>query len=372
MQRLTFAVALAVTAVRGATASPEIPGPPQERPIALVGATVYPVSRPPIPGATLVFDEGRITAIGAKVELPPGTKRIDVAGRRVYPGLINAYSQLGLVEIDAVRATRDFAETGKINPNVRAETAVNPDSELVPVTRSGGVLLSLAAPSGGLLSGRSALVQLDGWTNAEMTLKAPVGMHVQWPSMPPAADWKQGKAGSPADEPQARDQAVALLEETFAEARSYRKARSGEPGRHPIDLRWEAMLPVLEGEVPLIVTADRIGQIQAAVAFARRHRVKLIVYGGYDAARCAALLKEHDVPVIVSTVHRLPLRRDDPYDAPYTLPERLRAAGVTLAIASRNTWNARNLPYEAGMAAAYGLPPDEALKAITLSPARIL
>ncbi|HUT94071.1 MAG TPA: amidohydrolase family protein [Thermoguttaceae bacterium] len=373
--RVAIAILLAASA-RAALASPEIPGAPQETPIALVGATVCPVSAPPIQNATLVFDQGRVTALGRRVEIPAGAKRIDVRGRRVYPGLINAYSQLGLVEIGAVRATRDYAETGTVNPNVRAETAFNPDSELIPVTRSGGVLLSLTAPSGGLISGTSALVQLDGWTWEEMTLQAPVGMHVQWPRMSPAADWKKSESG-PSQEEQAktRDDALALLEGTFADARSYRKARAAQGpdvGRHAIDSRWEAMLPVLEGKLPLVVAADEIQQIQAAVAFAQRAEVKLILYGGYDAPHCAALLEKHRVPVIVSTVHRLPLRRDDAYDAAYSLPERLRAAGVPFCLASQNTSNARNLPCEAGMAVAYGLPADEALRAITLYPAQIL
>ena len=372
---VTLAILLAASA-RIALASPEIPGAPQETPIALVGATVCPASAPPIQNATLVFDQGRITALGRKVEIPAGAKRIDVRGRRVYPGVINAYSQLGLVEVDAVRATRDYAETGTVNPNVKAETAFNPDSELIPVTRSGGVLLSLTAPSGGLISGTSAVVQLDGWTWEDMTLKAPVGMHVQWPRMSPAADWKKGESG-PSQEEQAktRDDALALLEQTFADARSYQKARAAQgpdAGRHAIDSRWEAMLPVLEGKLPLVVAADRVQQIQAAVAFAQRAEVKLILYGGYDAPHCAALLERHRVPVIVSTVHRLPLRRDDPYDAAYSLPGRLRAAGVPFCLASQNTSNACNLPCEAGMAVAYGLPPDEALKAITLYPAQIL
>ena len=369
-------VLLVVALGRVALGSPEVPGAPQERPIALVGATVYPVSAPPIEEATLVFDQGRITALGRKAAIPPGAKRIDLRGRRVYPGLINAYSRLGLIEIDAVRATRDYAETGKVNPNAKAETAFNPDSELIPVTRSDGVLLSLVAPSGGLISGTSAVMQLDGWTYEDMTLKAPAGMHVQWPRVSPAAVWKKGKS-SPSSEEQAktRDDALAQLEQTFADARAYRKARAAEgpgAGRHAVDLRWEAMRPVLEGELPLVVAADRVQEIQAAVAFAQRERVKLIIYGGYDAPHCAALLKAHRVPVIVSTVHRLPLRRGDAYDAPYSLPERLRAAGMRFSIASRNTWNARNLACEAGMAVAYGLPPDEALKAITLYPAQIL
>jgi imidazolonepropionase-like amidohydrolase len=356
-----------------ALAGPEVPGAPQDRPIALVGGTIHPVSGPPIEGGTLLFDQGRITAVGRRVNVPRGAKQIDVRRRRIYPGLINAYSQLGLVEIRAVRATRDHTETGKINPNVKAEVAVNPDSELIPVTRSGGVLLSLSAPTGGLISGTSALIQLDGWTAREMTLKVPVGMHVEWPRTPHAAVWEPSEAKP--DEQTARDEALSLLEQAFADARSYQKARAAgnaAPEPHPLDTRWEAMLPVLEGEVPLVVAADEIQQIQAAVAFAQREKVKLIIYGGYDALHCAALLKEHRVPVIVSAVHRQPRRRGDAYDASYSLPGRLHAAGIEFCIASRNTSNARHLPYEAAMAAGYGLAPDEALKAITLYPAQIL
>jgi imidazolonepropionase-like amidohydrolase len=354
-------------------ASPEIPGAPQEAPIALVGATIYPVSGPAIQRGTLVFDAGRITAVGRKVRIPAGARRIDVRGRRVYPGLINAYSNLGLVEIGAVRATRDYSETGSVNPNVKAEVAVNPDSELIPVTRSGGVLLSLSAPTGGLISGTSAVIQLDGWTWEEMTLRAPVGMHVQWPGMRPPAHWKASL--SKPESTTSRDAALARLEQTFADARAYRIARTAggaDAPDHPLDARWEAMLPVLEGKLPLVVTADEIQQIQAAVAFAERQQVKLILLGGYDAPHCAALLKKHDVPVIVSEVHRLPRRRDEPYDAAYTLPERLRAAGVRFCIAAGSTSNARNLPYQAATAAGFGLPPDEALKAITLYAAQIL
>lgn len=372
--RTTLPVLLAVAIAPIALGSPEIPGAKQARPIALVGGTIHPVSGPPIEQGTLVFDDGRITAIGRKVPVPQGARRIDVRGRHVYPGLINAYSSLGLVEIGAVRATRDTRETGKVNPNARAEVAFNPDSELIPVTRSGGVLVSLTAPSGGLISGTSALMQLDGWTWKEMTLKAPVGMHVQWPAMSPATDWKEKEDEPKEEQPKERDKALRLLEQTFADARSYQQARAAEEagaGRHPLDTRWEAMLPVLEGKLPLVVTADELQQIQAAVAFAERENVKLILYGGYDAPHCAALLKKHRVPVVVSAVHRLPRRRGDAYDAAYTLPERLRAAGIPFAIASHNTSNARNLPYEAATAVAYGLAPEEALKAITLSPARI-
>jgi imidazolonepropionase-like amidohydrolase len=368
-----MAAFLTVVFSPAAFASPEIPGADQTRPVAVVGATIHTVSGGVIEGGTLVFDAGRIVAIAKKAALPPGTQRIDGAGRHVYPGLFNACSNLGLVEISAVRATRDYAETGTINPNVKAEVAVNPDSELIPVTRAGGVLLSVAAPSGGLVAGTSAVLMLDGWTWEEMTLKAPAGMHVRWPRMDPVTKSEptesKEEAGKEAKDPLAR------LEQTFADARAYQKARgAGRSGaeEHPLDSRLEAMLPVLEGHLPLIVEADEVQQIQAAVAFADRHEVKLVLLGGYGADQCAALLKKHEIPVIVSNVYRLPRRREDDYDAPYTLPARLRAAGIKFCIAADGATDVRNLPHHAAVAAGFGLPVEEAIRAITLYPAEIL
>lgn len=355
-----------------AIASDEIPGDIQRRPIALMGATLHPISRPPLRNATILFDEGQITAIGQNIDLPARTQVIDVNGKHIYPGLFNADGNLGLIEINSIRGTRDYQETGTINPNVRAEVAVNPDSELIPVTRSGGVLLTLTSPQGGLLSGTSAIIQLDGWTWEEMTLKAPVGLHVEWPRMEPASDWWVEES---ADEQNSeRDESLAALDEAIDHARAYALARSAADST-PIDARWEAMQPVLTGDLPLIVRANELQQIQAAVAFADRHKLRLIIYGGYDVPHCAELIKEHNVPVIVAGVHRLPRRRGDDYDAAYTLPERLRQLEIPYCIAGTGRFNAsnsRNLPFQAATAVAYGLPHDEALRAITLYPAQIL
>jgi imidazolonepropionase-like amidohydrolase len=349
-------------------AHPEIPGATPAHPIALVGATIHPVSGPAIRDGILLLDRGKIVALGTEIEFPDETERIDVTGRHIYPGLFDPLSNLGLTEINSVRATRDDTEVGPFNPNVRAAVAVNPDSELIPVTRSNGVLLTLTAPQGGLVSGQSAVVQLDGWTYEEMTLLLSAGLHVQWPRMsnllenPPSSR----RAVSGQDE-------LATLRQHFAHARAYQKAR--QSGSEKIDVRWEAMLPVLERQLPLIVTADEIRQIQSAVAFADREQVRLIIYGGYDAPHCAELLIKHKVPVIVGGVYRLPLRRSDPYDDAYTLPERLRQAGIPFCISTADRFgaaNMRNLPYHAATAAAFGLPRDEAIKAITLYPAQIL
>jgi imidazolonepropionase-like amidohydrolase len=349
-------------------AAPEIPGAPQSEPIVLVGATLHPISGPPIPAGMLLFEEGRIVALGKMIKLPPRTRRIELKGKHVYPALFDACTDLGLVEISSVRGSRDEAETGRLNPNVKSWLAINPDSELIPVTRANGVLLALTAPFGGLLAGQSAVVQLDGWTYEEMTLQPSVGMHVNWPRADRAAD------GS--DAARARDRALAPLREALDHARAYRLAKQhAETSPPDLDLRWESMQPLLDRQLPLIVHANELTAIQDAVAFANAQKLRLILHGGYDAPLCARLLVEHDVPVIVEGVYRLPQRRNDPYDMAYTVPARLRDAGVRFCIAGAGRGgasNARNLPYHAAMAAAFGLPPEEALQAITLAPAQIL
>ena len=355
-----------------AFAAVPVPAAPQTRPVALVGGTIHTVSGPVIPGGVLVFEGGRITAIGPDAAIPVDAERVDVTGKHVYPGLVNAASTLGLIEIDAVRATRDHAEVGGITPHVRAESAVNPESELIPVARSNGVLAVVTMPTGGRICGTSALLGLDGWTWQDLTLRAPIGMHVNWPKM--AVDRAPASPDSVEKKQRLeRDRALEELRQVFEDARAYAQAKraAGKPPDH--DLRWEALLPVLEGKIPLVVTADEMLQIESAVEFAARERLRLVILGGYDAPRCAALLKEHDVPVIVSYTQRSPRRPDEAYDNSYTVPARLHAAGVRFAIAQvPSPWNARNVPFQAATAVGFGLPAGEALKAITLYPSQIL
>ena len=356
-----------------ALAAPEVPGAPVKKPIAVVGATIHTVSGKTIENGTLLVRNGKVVAVGSKVNVPAQAITVDAGGKHVYPGLFDAYTDIGLVEINAVRATRDHSETGQINPSVKSWVSVNPDSEIIPVTRSNGVLLALTAPAGGLISGKSAVIQLDGWTFEDLTVKASVGMHVDWPNMSPVIDWESDKSAK--DQMAARDRTLRTLRDTFNDARAYQKAQAATRSPAPRDARWEAMLPVLSRQLPLVVAADDLQQLQAAVAFAAEQNVKLIIYGGYDAPLCAELLKKHDVPVIVGGVYRLPRRRFEHYDTPFTVPARLHEAGVKFCISGSGRFGAsavRNLPYHAAMAVAFGLPADEALKAITLYPAEIL
>jgi imidazolonepropionase-like amidohydrolase len=371
---LLAAILILATSVT-AHAHDSIPGTPQDHPIALVGGTVFPVSGKPIEGGTVLFDGGKIVAVGADVKLPEGTETIDVTGKHVYPGLFDAHSNLGLIEIPSIRASVDARESGTINPNVEAIKAVHPDSELIPVTRRNGVLLALTAPGGPLLAGRSSVIQLDGWTWEEMALKIDVAMHLSWPLLTPVRDWRNHVPA--AKQAERRDELLRELKRALDDAAAYKTAREAgkDDPRFAIDARWEALMPVLAGKQPLIVYADDWQQIESAVALADSRKLRIILHGGHDAERCAALLKERSIPVILEGTYRLPIRSDEEYDAPFTLAERLRAAGLKFCIAGGGqhaTENVRNLPYHAAQSVAFGLPPDEALRAITLSPADIL
>ena len=355
-----------------AAANPNIPPPPQSEPILVTNAVIHTVSGETLAGGQMLFSEGRIMAISAAEIEDSGARVIDMEGRHVYPGLIAAHTALGLVEISAVRATVDVAEPGLVNPNVRTEVAVNPDSELIPVTRANGVLAALSVPSGGLIRGTSAVIQLDGWTWEDMTLKAPVGMHIAWPviSIPGDVDPEREEGLL-----EARTERIGELEASLEAAAAYRTAReSGEPVA--IDLRWEAMIPVFAGSLPVFAHVQDLAQIRHAMHLADEYGLKLVLVGGADAWRVADLLAERDIPVIVSNVLRLPLRRWEDYDTPYANPAKLAEAGVTFSIATPGgtfaAAHVRDLPNEAAMAVAYGLDAEEAVKAVTLYPARIL
>ncbi|HWP81849.1 MAG TPA: amidohydrolase family protein [Bacteroidota bacterium] len=356
-------------------ASEPIPAPKQKKPIALVGGTVHSVSGGVLHNAMVVFDKGKITAVGTNVAIPADAERINVSGKHVYPGFIDAFSNMGLTEIGSVRGTLDVSETGSVNPNARAEVAFHPESELIPVARSGGVTIAVSSPTGGIISGTSAAMMLDGWTWEDATLKAPIGLIVNWPSMVfvPNPFTRQTKE----DWLKQRDQALKSLRDAFADARAYMKAKKAEEQRgvpyHDIDMRWEAMIPVLEGKVPVFVAANEVSQIQAAIAWAEQEGVKLVIGGGRDSWRVADQLKAKNIPVVLVDIHNAPQRRWEDYDLVFTLAKRLNDAGVKFCISGDyDASNSRNINHHAATAAAFGLSKEDALRSITLSSAEIL
>lgn len=370
---LLIGIIAALFLAAGARASDTIPAPPQAKPIAIKGATIHPVSGPDIPSGTIVFDNGKITAIGADATIPSDAEVIDGTGKHVYPGLINANTVLGLVEIGAVRATVDVEESGAINPNVRSIASVNPDSELIPVARSAGVLTALSVPEGGIISGQSAALRLDGWTPEEMTVLSPAAMHLRWPTL--TIDRRPRARKSVKDQQKEIEKAQKQIRDAFQIARSYWQARKNPAPDFKSDLRWEALMPVFDGKLPLFVHASTLAQIEAALAWAKEMQLKIVLVDGDDAWRVASQLKESDTPVVLGPATSLPSRRDDDYDSAWSSAAKLQQAGVRFCIASNGRGaetNERNIGYEAGLAAGYGLPKEEALKAVTIYPAQIL
>lgn len=373
MNRIAFSLTILLVTCFGSTlssvgANDQIPAGPQTKPIVLVDGTIHTVSGETIEDGMLLFENGKITAVGKKVKVPKGAVSVSIEGKHVYPGMFEAHTQMGLVEFPSTPSTVDTSEVGSFNPNVKANVAVNPDSEVIPVTRANGVLLAVTAPSGGQIAGQASVLQLDGWTYEDLTLKEGAGMIVRWPG-------GRRRFGRRGPEPDANNDPLKELHDLLEETRRYQSLRSNPDNGQPLDLRLEAMTKVVSGELPVIAQADMLEQIESAVGFCAKENLKLIILGGYDAAECADLLKKHEVPVIIAATHRLPRYRNDEYDASYTLPARLEKAGVTFAISGSGrseTWNARNLPYHAATAVAFGLDEDAAIRAITLSPAEIM
>ncbi len=360
------------------SASDEIPGKKQSHPIALIGGTIHTVSGTTIENGYILFEKGKITAIGDSGTFPDSTEKIDVAGKHVYPGLIAANTRIGLVEITAVRSTRDFAEVTAIKPNIRAESAINPDSELLPVTRANGITVVHTLPAGGLIAGTSAAIMLDGWTWEDLTLRAPIGLVVNWPFMGNKRSSVSAKKAK--DQKKRRDESIKQIRDIFADARAYLKAQEAEIAAggplHASDIRLEALAPVLNKEIPVLLQARSLKEIQAAIDWAMAEDLDAVLMTGADVRFALSLLKEKKIPVIYEGTLALPSRRWEPYDTRFTVPAKLYEAGVKFCISSRGSAfdaaHERNLPYQAAMAAAFGLPRDVALKSITLYAAQIL
>ncbi|HSJ25457.1 MAG TPA: amidohydrolase family protein, partial [Longimicrobiales bacterium] len=355
----------------------QIPAPRQDRPIALTGATIHTVTNGTIQNGTILFEDGKIIAIGTNVQIPTHAERIDATGKHIYPGLVDAHNVLGMFEIGGIDVTIDVNELGDFNPNVRAHVAVNPESRHLGVARSNGVLVSVSSPSGGIISGHSSAMMLDGWTWEQMTLKPETGLIVNWPNMGGGGfgggGFGGGGGGGGRNPQQIYDDNVRSIRDFFADSRAYHASRRAAPERHNTDVRFEAMDGVLNGTTPVLVVANELRQIQDAITWAEQEGVRMVLVGGRDAGYVAPLLAQRNIPVLLSSVLTSPNRQWEPYDKAYALPAELHAAGVQFGITGgTSAAYANRLPYEAGAAIAYGLPEDVALQAVTMNPARFL
>ncbi len=338
--------------------------------LAITNARIVPVTRPTIERGTIVVRDGRIEAVGESVAVPPGAKLIDAAGGEVYPGWINARTTLGLAEPGA-RGYEDTSEMLDYNPQLRTVVAYHNDSEAIPVARANGVTTVAVFPSGGLLGGQVPVMNLDGWTWEESTLKPIAGISFQFPGVG-ARRMAYGAAPAPErayeELRKERDARLDALAKLLDQARAYAAAGAGR-GR---DWVLEALVPVVQRRVPLFTTAPREQDIREAVAFAERVNVRIVVASGPEAALAAPLLKEKGIPVILGPVLTLPTREDQFHAASYQAAGELARAGVRFAFATADNANVRQLPWEAAISVAWGLPREQALRALTIDAAEIL
>ena len=352
---------------------------------AIQGAKIYTLAGPPIENGTVVIREGKIAAVGQGVAVPAGAQVIDARGLEVYPGLFDSVSQLGLTEIGAVPATVDTTEVGEFNPQLVAATAVHPASEHLPVARANGITHTLSAPgtslfgffTGGaaVIGGQASLIHLTGWVIDEMLIRRSVAMVVNWPTMRTETfDFSTFtfRRRPFTEVKQEYEKKVNELTDWLERARHYAQTlEKGSRDNFERDLKLEALVPVVKGELPVLVLANNNRDIRNAIEFCEKQKLKMILAGGAEAWKVKDLLKEKKIPVILGPTQTLPGEEDDPYDKPFAAPGELHAAGIKIAFATFGASNSRRLPYQAANAVPYGLPHDEALRAITLYPAEI-
>jgi len=338
--------------------------------LAIVNARVFPITRPPIEHGTIVVRDGRIEAVGATVTPPPGAQILDAAGQEVYPGFIDARTTLGLSEPGAggygdVEEILDFA------PQLRAQTAYHNDSEAIPVARANGITTVAVTPAGGIFGGQIAVMDLDGVTWEESTVKPIVGISFQFPTIPTRPADAPGQPRTFADAKRARDARIERAVRQLEDAKAYAKAGDA-PAR---DLLLESLVPIVDRRQPLITRANTERDIRDAVAFGERTGVRIVISGGAEAQLAAPLLREKNVAVILGSILTLPSRQDLPHQASYAVASELARAGVKFAFSAgdaEDVENVRQLPYHAARSVAWGLPRAQALRALTIDAAEIL
>ncbi|MBC9795686.1 amidohydrolase family protein [Sinomicrobium weinanense] len=369
MKNTLYILALFVSAL---TFAQQTPAPEQTESILITGATAHVGNGSVIENSAIGFKAGKITYAGPQsgASASEYDKVIDASGKHVYPGFIAANSTLGLVEVDAVRASNDQADTGELIPHVRSLIAYNAESKVTESCRPNGILMAQVAPRGGLISGTSSVVQLDAWNWEDASIKTDDGIHVHWPNAFQSAGWSF--SGPTEFKPNKDyDKDVEKLKNFLSGAKAYLKGK-----RSPKNLPFEAVEGLFDGSQKLFINADGAKEITDAVNFAKANGIqKVVIIGGNEADKVADLLVKHNIPVLISRPHRLPSGEDTDVKRPYMLAKILNDKGILTGLemsGAMERMNSRNLPFYAGTCAAYGLDREKAVQLITENNAKIL
>ncbi len=382
MSRQQICSVLAITLLAPAALAAQLgsynPRPGPQGTFAIRNGHVYPVSGPDIPNGIVVISGGKIAAVGANATVPAGATVIDATGMNVYPGMMETSNSTGLAEItEGANATVDNVETGRINPNVQAFFGFDPHSAYVGTDRQVGITSVVTAPSGGLFSGQAALMNLAGDTPPQMAVVPRVAMVIQLPGGGRGGRGGGGGFGGAAPAAGGASATLDSIKQIMRDAEAYANgldayAKDKTLPRPVRDVVLASLVPVVRGQMPVMIPAETQADIRGAVAFAEEMKVKPIIMGGRDAYRMTDYLKQHNVSVVLTSTMAVPSGADDPYDVNYAAASKLAAAGVHFAIASgEENPDIRQLPFVAGMAAAFGLSKEDALRSVTLWPAQI-
>lgn len=365
-------LALVAVVALGLSTAPAAGAPP----ILIRNGHLVPVVGEPIAGGDILVQDGRIAAIGVGLVAPPDARVIDATGLFVYPGFIDAFSTFGLEEISSIAATRDSRELGRDNPELHAAWAINPDTVHIAVSRLNGTTAALVAPAGGTFPGQAALIKMNGWTLPEMLLAEAAATLINFPTTPRPP----GEAAIATEEKPKVDLAAKLVERiagTLDDARAYRRLKDAarrDPALSPppFNPKYEALQPVLDGERPVIITVEKAKDIELALSFAAQQKLRVILHGCAQGYRVASAIKAAGVPVIVDDLYTGPSEYEDGYDGAWTNVAAMAREGVTLCFSSGSALNGKDLPTFAARAVAFGMDRNEAIRALTINPARVL
>jgi imidazolonepropionase-like amidohydrolase len=368
MRLMIFTVLLCLTALL--KAQTPVPAPPQKAPILILGATAHLGNGTVIANSAIGFENGKLTLVAdattIRLDRSKYSKIFDATGKHVYPGFIAPNSTIGLVEIELSRETVDNAETGGLNPNVRALIAYNADSQIPPTLRTNGVLMAQIVPGGGGISGSSSVVQMDAWNWEDAAIRADDGIHMRWPAL---RLFSQIDGDNPEQKRNdVYDKELQGLHRLFSEAKAYSRQALPETK----NMKLEAMRGLFDRKQNLYIHVDNARAMQEAVLFAEQYGIRPVLVEASDAWMVTDFLKSHDVPVILGQTQRLPSRADEDVDQPFKTAAALQQSGVLFCFTSVGNWRQRNLPFQAGQAVGFGLPHEAAVSAITLNTAKIL
>ena len=346
----------------------QVPAPAQSQATLISGAKIHVGNGTVIENGAIGFKDGVINYVGsaANVNSNDYPSLIEATGKEIYPGFIALNSRIGMVEINAVRATRDFQEVGNNNANIRAIIGYNTDSKVTPTIRSNGVLLAQIVPSGGRISGLSSAVELDAWNWEDAAYATDEGMRLNWPALFRIPYWRASNQEIKKNKDY--DKQVAEVKDFFDQALAY----SNQKNVANKNLKFEACRGLFDQSRTLYVHCNRAKQIMSAVTLAKSYNMRVAIVGAADSWMLIDFLKRNDVIVILDSTQRLPSRTDSDIDQPFKTAVALQEAGILYALSHEGAWQQRNLPFQAGQAVGYGLSTEDALSSISLNAAKVL